>query len=99
MMSKPQRPLHVMHELNDQKDVFCKIGSHLGDGDIDPNTPKSEHDSFINGDSGQVYSNTSLNDHSKAIKNTKNRSLQPNQQKKERCRVESNHLISTRHEC
>ena len=52
MMSKPQRPLHVMHELNDQKDVFCKIGSHLGDVDIDPNTPKSEDGSFISGDSG-----------------------------------------------
>ena len=46
-----------MHEYSDSKDVFCKIGSHLGDIDVDPNTPKSEDGSFLSGESGKVYSN------------------------------------------
>ncbi len=72
-----------MHEYNDQKDVFCKIGSHLGDVDVDPNTPKSEDGSFLSGDSGKVFStNQSYAENTKTNKNNKKRSLQPNQQKK-----------------
>lgn len=71
-----------MHELSDQKDVFCKIGSHLGDVDNDPNTPKSEDGSFLSGESGVVFFNQSHYDHPRTIKNMKKRSLQPNQQKR-----------------
>ena len=55
-VTKMPRPLQVMHEFSDQKDVFCKIGSHLGDIDVDPNTPKSENGSFLSVESGHVYS-------------------------------------------
>jgi hypothetical protein len=32
----------------DEQNIFLKIGSHLGDVDIDPNTPKSHGSIFSN---------------------------------------------------